>query len=135
MSAYHVPDLHINALLSWALKSAPALHADGIQYDLTQPEDFARVGHILRVCNNASMDARYGDAPQGYLPNLVDVARLSPINIVSACSCFAYQACEFAGWEVSDGKQIIDQISAAALYRVPGYDQIRLIQDTHLRAI
>ena len=121
MSAFHVSDDHINILLSWARKHNPIVRVDHTRFDLTQSEDYWRVGAVLRDANNASMDARYGDAPQDFLPKTVSVAHLEAIDIVSGCDCFAYQACEYDGWDSSGAKNAIDEIRNAASRRVPGY--------------
>ena len=133
MSAFHVSDLHINALLSWARIYCPTVTTKTTRFDLTQSEDFWRVGAILRECNNASMEARYGDEPQPYLPQKVRVTKLQPVNVVSACDCFDYQACEYDGWEQSDGKRIIDQIRGSAVHRIPGYEQVWEIREEFLK--
>lgn len=131
MSSFHVSDLHINALLSWSRIHRPILTGN-TRYDLTQSEDYGRVGAILRDCNNASMDARYHDEPVGYLPKTFDVSQLSAINIVSACDCLAYQSCEYDGWETSDGKKMVDQIKDSATMLVPGYMRVWEIKKENL---
>jgi hypothetical protein len=121
MSAFHVSDDHINILLSWARKHNPIVRVDHTRFDLTQSEDYWRVGAVLRDANNASMDARYGDKPEDYLPKTVSVAHLEAIDIVSGCDCFDYQACEYSGWESSGAKNAIDQIRNAASRNITGY--------------
>ena len=131
MSAFHVSDDHINILLSWARKHNPIVRVDHTRFDLTQSEDYWRVGAVLRDANNASMDARYGDKPEDYLPKTVSVAHLEPIDIVSGCDCFDYQACEYSGWESSGAKNAIDQIRNAASRNITGYGrrwQLSLLQ-------
>jgi hypothetical protein len=131
MSAFHVSDDHINILLSWARKHNPIVRVDHTRFDLTQSEDYWRVGAVLRDANNASMDARYGDKPEDYLPKTVSVAHLEAIDIVSGCDCFDYQACEYSGWESSGAKNAIDQIRNAASRNITGYGrrwQLSLLQ-------
>jgi hypothetical protein len=131
MSAFHVSDDHINILLSWARKHNPIVRVDHTRFDLTQSEDYWRVGAVLRDANNASMDARYGDKPEDYLPKTVSVAHLEAIDIVSGCDCFEYQACEYSGWESSGAKNAIDQIRNAASRNITGYGrrwQLSLLQ-------
>jgi hypothetical protein len=131
MSAFHVSDDHINILLSWARKHNPIVRVDHTRFDLTQSEDYWRVGAVLRDANNASMYARYGDKPEDYLPKTVSVAHLEAIDIVSGCDCFDYQACEYSGWESSGAKNAIDQIRNAASRNITGYGrrwQLSLLQ-------
>ena len=123
MSAFHVSDDHINILLSWARKHNPIVRVGDVRFDLTQSEDYWRVGAVLRDANNSSMHARYGDKPEDFLPKTVSVAHLEAIDIVSGCDCFAYQACEYDGWAGSGAKSIVDEIRDAATRRVIGYDQ------------
>jgi len=133
MSSYHVSDTHINALLSWAKSTDTPVHINTKRLDLTKPKDFKYVGDILRDCNNASMTERYNDDPKEYTPKVVDVKRLLPINIVRACDCFGYQACEYKGWETSDGMRIIEQIKYAALTHIDGYDEVWSIDEDFLQ--
>jgi len=121
MSAFHVSDDHINILLSWARKHNPIVRVGDVRFDLTQSEDYWRVGAVLRDANNASMYARYGDKPEDFLPKTVSVAHLEAIDIVSGCDCFDYQACEYDGWKSSGAKDVIDQIRNAASRKVAGY--------------
>jgi hypothetical protein len=121
MSAFHVSDDHINILLSWARKHNPIVRVGDVRFDLTQSEDYWRVGAVLRDANNASMYARYGDQPADFLPKTVSVAHLEAIDIVSGCDCFDYQACEYDGWKNSGAKDVTDQIRNAASRRVEGY--------------
>jgi hypothetical protein len=121
MSAFHVSDDHINILLSWARKHNPIVRVGDVRFDLTQSEDYWRVGAVLRDANNASMYARYGDQPEDFLPKTVSVAHLEAIDIVSGCDCFDYQACEYDGWKNSGAKDVIDQIRNAASRKVEGY--------------
>lgn len=131
MSSFHVSDLHINALLSWSRIHCPILTGN-TRYDLTQSEDYWRVGAILRDCNNSSMDAHYDEEPLGYLPKTFNVSQLSAINIASACDCLAYQSCDYDGWEVSDGKKMLDQIKDVAIVLIPGYMAVWEIKEEYL---
>ena len=121
MSAFHVSDDHINILLSWARKHNPIVRVGDVRFDLTQSEDYWRVGAVLRDANNASMHARYGDEPEDFLPKTVSVSHIEAIDIISGCDCFDYQACEYDGWKSSGAKSLIDDIRNVASRKIVGY--------------
>jgi len=121
MSAFHVSDDHINILLSWSRKHNPIVRVDDVRFDLTQSEDYWRVGAVLRDANNASMHARYGDEPEDFLPKTVSVSHIEAIDIISGCDCFDYQACEYDGWKSSGAKNLIDDIRNVASRKIVGY--------------
>jgi len=107
------------------------VRVDDVRFDLTQSEDYWRVGAVLRDANNASMHARYGDKPEDFLPKTVSVSHIEAIDIISGCDCFAYQACEYDGWESSGAKNLIDDIRNVASRKIVGYGrcwELRLSQ-------
>jgi len=61
------------------------------------------------------------DGPVVCSDRLSTYARLSPVAVLKACSCYEYQSCEHPGWETSEAKRLIDSITQAAIAALPGY--------------
>jgi len=129
MSAFHVGEYHVNALLSWARTANMTIRirqsGRSTAYE-TRDDDACRLlGEILNAENQRSVNARYQttDMPPDYawrfLPEYRSVA---PVAIIKACDCFEYQLAEFDGWEQSDAYRIIDAIRSRAIRTLPGYD-------------
>jgi len=132
MSAYHVSDLHINVLVSWARFYQLEIYTKSVKLDLNNDQDFKNMGQILRNANNKSMMAKYRDEPIGYLPECIGHPRISMLatgNILSACRCFEYQACEYGEWEESEARSIIRQIERCCMERARFYDEFWGISD------
>lgn len=104
----------------------------------TQNTDAIRVAiaNALQDANAKSITARYPDT-DGHLENApgdttayepytaselngMMWARFDPVQVLKACRCFEYQACEFDEWEDSDAKRLIDSIVAHAVGELPG---------------
>jgi hypothetical protein len=126
MSAFIVPDYHINALVSWAAErhglNAVSYYWGGRRREVRGDEK--RIASVLYAENVRSVNARYreADAAHGFkfkrVPN-----RLNPIDVVKACHGYGYQACEANGWEQSEAFAIIAAITQSAIRAVPGYSE------------
>lgn len=116
MSCFICDDKHISALAGYAA------HVRG--------NDSAReIAEILYEANVQSFVARY----EGRYTNEIEPfefddnaatkgAHAKPVAIIKAAHCFAYQACEFDGWETCSAKKIVDAIVSNATHDLPGYD-------------
>ncbi|MHB8231518.1 MAG: hypothetical protein ACYDDB_01275 [bacterium] len=51
-----------------------------------------------------------------------DAKDYTPLEILSLCQGYKYQACETDGWRQSSAYELIYQIEQAAIRRLPGYD-------------
>lgn len=127
MSAFVVTDYHINILVNWA---ANRHGCDAVSYYWNRAHrdvrhDTARIASVLYAENVRSVNARYKNCEPahgfkfrrmglGYL-------KITPVQIIKACHCLAYQSCEADGWEDSEAKAILDGIEAAAVRSLPGY--------------
>ena len=47
----------------------------------------------------------------------------SPVQILKACQCYDYQACETEGYEQTDAQRITRAIAAHAINNLDGYDK------------
>lgn len=90
-------------------------------------EGMARVANMLRRENLASINARYPDTighPENR-PGVIGepdefeiedfsrgIVTIDPAQVMRACRCYEYQACEHDGWDASEAKAFTD-----ALYR------------------
>lgn len=86
------------------------------------------LGRALWLANDESVRYRYRetDTPNLYLTELVTykhvMTRRPMVDVIKACHCFAYQACELPDWQSSWAKKACDAIEAIAIHSLPGYD-------------
>lgn len=128
MSAYLVPDFHINAIVSWAgsrngINTATYYWA-GKRRDIRNDE--ARIASVLFAQNVRSVNYRYREAEPAHgfkFKRVVNV--LNPIDVIKGCHGYAYQACETDDWEQTEAFAIIMGIERAAIQALPGYDESR----------
>lgn len=111
MSAFIVSDNHINTLATLA----------GLYVTGTDPKAAAQ---LLYKANVDSVNHRYDDNEpteyNRYKPANVD---LSPAQIIKACNCFDYQACELDDYESGAAAKLVDKVRAHAIRNVPGYEE------------
>lgn len=121
MSAFIVNDNHISALVRWACR-------DNLRYyrrntaGVGVAGDEQRIAQLLLDENIKSVNHRYNEATEQAIVYDAFATDLLPIQVIKACHCLAYQSCEHDGWETSEAKCILDSIEAAAVRRLPGYD-------------
>ncbi len=48
--------------------------------------------------------------------------RPSPIALLKACDCYAYQSCEHNGWEKSEACRFIAEARIEIIRKLPGWD-------------
>lgn len=125
MSAYLVPDYHINALVSWAAgrhgSNAVSYYWNGKRRDVRGDEK--RIASVLYAENVRSVNARYkaADPAHGFVfKHVVNV--LNPIDVIKGCHGYSYQACEAEGYEESEAFAIIAGIERSAIRALPGYE-------------
>jgi hypothetical protein len=117
-------DRHLTVLATYAvMHGLSGLPDDGA----SRSKQIRDLYVMLARENMASLDARYpgdtGDAIGRPVETAVfDAHSLPAVAIIKACHCYAYQACEHAGWETSHAKRVIDAIEARAVRHLPGYD-------------
>lgn len=121
MSAFQVSDRHIDALLTWVIETpqyqAPRKVAGMTVYD--QPD---LIGQILVEANNNSVNSRYNDNTEPHEYKFRHFKRvLSPVEVIKACDCLAYQSCEFDGWKESKAAKILHDIREGAINMLDGY--------------
>jgi hypothetical protein len=124
VSAFIVPDRHINLLIAWASREGVTYWWENARRDVRGDEQ--RCAAELFAANVRSVNFRYDEsAPEtGFtfawqkwgekLPE--------PIGILKGCDCYDYQACEVGDYRASEAWQIVDAIRGYAIRRLPGYD-------------
>ena len=126
MSAFLVSDTHIHALLTWAMRpqwQAPArYHHNGNK--VTFYDNLDTIGQELVNENYRSLSARYNDPYQPHEYKFKGyAARLDPVQVIKACDCFNYQACETGkDYYETEAHEIIDTIRERAIDELPGMD-------------
>jgi hypothetical protein len=119
MSAFQCSDDHILAIATGSLS----------REDRRCTKAVNEAARIRFEANDLSLKARYGNGCEGPAPRLRDIfgmqkhLRLNPVVIIKLCRSFAYQACEYEGWEKSEAKRIVEHARAQAERNLPGYEE------------
>lgn len=124
MSAYLVPDFHINALISFAALQhgarAVSYYWEGKRREIRNDE--RRCASVLYAQNVRSVNARYQSADEAHGFNFRLVPHmLQAVDIIKACHGYSYQACETADWQDTEAYAIVQGIEASAIRMLPGY--------------
>lgn len=110
MSCFIVSDKHLSAIVRWAE-----------QYT-TQPGKQQEAVNLLHAANVRSVNARYReDTPLDGAVYEPDAPLLSPIEVIKACDCLAYQCDNWEGFKGSEAQALILCIQAQATRELPGY--------------
>jgi hypothetical protein len=119
MSAFIVSHAHIDALLNFALCSDTRWATDA--------DELTKDGRKLMVANIESVCARYREKPEKYAAeadytfHFPKGPRLTPVEVLKACECFDYQACEVEGYDRSPAHHYIACIRGMAMSQLPGW--------------
>lgn len=147
MSAFEVDETHIDVLVSAALQRR---HGDTLTWyfgdlpttlpgnALVLASDRAAMakgrrevtsanaetwGAVLVAENRRSVNHRYAEdeieAP--YVFSDYSASTFKPEAILSALSCYEYQACEHPGWEASEARAFCDALRHRMIRMLPGY--------------
>lgn len=128
MSAFQVSPNHIGAILRWYLFDGITRESDRRQWRGWHPnsDQAGEMAAVLTAENDKSIKARYPDDTD--IPEAVDTKNLgvyrelTPIEVIKACNCLAYQSCEHDGWDNSEARKLLDDIIDCAIGKIPGYD-------------
>lgn len=123
MSAFLCNDQHINAMIRF-----------GLTQNDTGPLAFRFGGHwknyvthesaqVLVDQNYRALKTRYGDNGKPHRINYSPFDPIySPVEIIKACNCYNYQACETEDYKETQAAAIIKAIRELAIKNLPGYD-------------
>ena len=123
MSAFIVCDEHISAMLQAATGQYPG---DGACYYWeNEPHYFGgsvrEIGQKLLDQNYRSVNYLYQeDAPTPAFRLCVVKDRI-PAEIIAACDCYTYQACETPDWPKTEAYAIVEVLKQRAIRQLPGY--------------
>lgn len=120
MSAFTVSDYHINYLVSFGAFHDARIVIDG-QWQNVRGNEQAAV-ELLIDGNYRSVNYRY--KAKDKTPKIVYrmMTGHDAVQVLKACDCFDYQACELPNYENTDVAKLIESIRSAATRALPGYD-------------
>ena len=114
MSCFVVPEYHIDALVSWAADHGAPAFIEGLT-----PRGLAAE---LYLANCTAYRERYGETVfDNYILTRRDALVLSPVGVIKACDCLAYQCSDWSGWSESVAARALDRIREHAIRHLPGY--------------
>lgn len=125
MSAFVVSNKHINAMVG---SVHPEYPGDSLWYYFNDEQKFfdpQKAGEILLAQNVRSVNARYhsDEKYEAFKYNPYDAGRYSPVQIIKACACYEYQACETGDLEETEAGVINTFIRERAIRNLPGYNE------------
>jgi len=139
MSAFQVPRPHVLYLVAAA--TSPEIvrpwqevgwnDAAGERRKLVGGDsaEAARVANVLSAQNARSVDRRYpNDRPAGrdtFAPRDMVRVTCDPAQVVRACDCYRYQACETDDYETTEAAAFVRAVRGAALDRLVENDAAR----------
>lgn len=122
MSAFVVSDKHISAMIQTVTMSGRASYYwNGERHDMRGQRQ--EIGQKLLDENYRSVNARYSDSDEPHQFVMQRVDRVSMVQLIKACHCYNYQACETNDWNETEAHAIVKGIEAYAVRRLPGYEQ------------
>ncbi len=140
MSAFVVSHKHINAIVSYGTvpvygDAARIRLNDGTTLYFDDYGDLQHAAEILLAENVRSVQERYPDTVDNLkdMPGVIAevgepiifrfVNGKKPVDIIKACDCYDYQACETDDYNTTDAHRIVDNIRERAINNLPGYDE------------
>jgi hypothetical protein len=120
MSAFIVSNKHIDTLVSYAMSSGiHQVYHNGDTCHL----DGEGMGMILAEQNARSVNARYREQTTvDYSWTPIYRLPTNAVQILKACNCYDYQACETDDYDTTLAHAIIQAIQSKAIRSLPGYD-------------
>ena len=122
MSAFLCSDRHINTLVNYANRNRLTVYHDGRTHSCTDLDGLAKK---LQAENIRSLNSRYGDEELDptISHELWGSYTMEPVQILKACDCFDYQACESDDYNDTFSAALIQRIRNNAITKLPGYDE------------
>lgn len=130
MSAFIVSEKHLQTLINWAMVQDVYFYFNGHRYEATHTEEAELLLTVLYRQNVRSVDERYSEKntieslkvkPMG----AGKIGKVSPVQILKACDCYDYQACETDDYRQTFAADIINRIRSHAIGMLPGYDDAK----------
>ncbi len=124
MSAYILSNSHIDALLTYAQSKLITFYIDGMIFDARKQDDINKIGQILVNTNHESVNERYNEndlADEYKFRFDFQHSHMKAVQVLKACGCYDYQACEIKNYLMSLACKIIQTIRMEAIHNLPGY--------------
>jgi len=123
MSAWMFSEKQINYLVTYAAKYDVGYYNYEESFRYSAEKDPQHFVNVLTKANCDSLIARYGKR-EGYVTYKYHPTKiLEPLQILKNCNCFDYQACEVTEYEKTLAALVINNIRAAAIRNLPGYEE------------
>ena len=123
MSAYLVSHYTIGAMVKYYLQGREKPYWQSHQ---ASDADAPAMMALLADENARSVNARYvghpAQAAVTFNERLSFYADLSEVQVLKACACYTYQACETDDWERTEARELVTAIEHKAIRRLPGYE-------------
>ena len=125
MSAFVVPNIHIDAILSFArlaarkLRRLPIDVIGPVSWD--SPEHLTHIGRVLQAENIRSVNYRYASTDAGERPYTAFRVYPRPVSAMmalKACDCLNYQSCETPDWQQTEACALLKLIRNEALQQL-----------------
>ncbi len=124
MSAFLVSDAHLDYLVNFAFQKELIIGTEEDGTRLNIKENPQSAFNILYKENLRSVDTRYDETnvitPSQFRRN---AQNWDMVQVLKACDCYDYQACENDDYPQSLAHQIINRIRRRATGSLPGYDK------------
>ena len=158
MSAYICNPEHFGVLAAYAVQQDciiyPWILVKGQQHNQARLANAQNVARLLARENIRSVAHRYPEDKDGSRPGpclkdteieeaaaiyaahfLANPQRLTPVQVLSLCAGYGYQASECDDWRTTDAELQIEWIQNAAIRELPGYDNAEWSFDKPIPAI
>ena len=123
MSAYLVSHYTIGAMVKYYLQGREKPYW---QSHKLSDADAPALMALLAQENARSVNTRYAGHPAQeavtFDERLSVYADLTEVQVLKACACYAYQACETDDWERTEAHDLVTAIERKAIRRLPGYE-------------
>lgn len=87
-------------------------------------DELRTMKQILSDQNCRSINERYNEQKAPPIAEFHLVHRkFSPVDIIKACNCYEYQACETEDYQQTDAARISDAIRSTAIGNLAGYEE------------
>lgn len=157
MSAYICNPEHFGVLAAYAVQKDCIIHKWELSRANLAGARIANAQNVARLLareNIRSVAHRYPDDGDGHRPGpclkdaeieeaaaiyaahfIANPQRLTPVQVLSLCAGYGYQACECDDWRTSDAELQIEWIQNEAIRSLPGYEDAEWSFDKPIPAI
>lgn len=131
MSAFILNEYHLRTMVEYALAQRVNAYHKGKWYRSSDPGAADLFLTVLYRQNVRSVDARYqeGNEVESLRYRPTGRPAVSAVQMIKACNCYDYQACETDDYYETLAYAISDAIRAAAGRLVPGYEEASWVID------